>query len=763
VSGTTRSHTSNNLSLSQLPTTCVPSQDRPKASTLSNKQGLVTLSKAEFLRRLNEEWKILLDPREILNLCFYFEYPNSFEDYNKANNTEGLDNLGSFAPTRWKHIREIHVLFPSVEGHFYVARRADLPHYQEVFSKFISALESYDDSMPVYLYMGSRNYRNHFLTVCNTAKKVKPFVNRMDWMEVHRVACRPKKKATKNAAEKKRQDTYEDTGFCSSVNQTRDGTLDGVAEPRLKPQTTVTAEAVNAYVVLSDFLIASGAEWSDGCLFDDPDRHERFASKIHPKNVFECMRLSVTDVKSKCACHRDLHNSNNPSYRSVVGMSVVRTVGGKDVRIAINAQARKSIDECMSRSQLYGPLITMVLSEYEKMPETRRVLSKSSLLGQNAGGMVGFRCLANPCNMDPMSYYQPFLHYSLLLVDHFGLSFPETISLVSAIEILPNTAYFFATAAAALLATNPKDIPGRHRGFAFGYLVASLSLHFRRIRSESCPGIRFKMYWEPELPSGLEWERRCSLKTLACLRFHAAYGSLIDKKKRALQYKKLRIHFCSSTENVGLLITNHVLGISSCLGLLPAWVRGEIELSPSNRSAKWFLEKFNLPSNIETVEQITENLRHALSTRYGITVTRRTGENILCKIYRLRTESTSDSSFFDLAFKGQMLFQSEGDGLRISFPKDELEDIIVDDYLIKRWSYGNTVLTVDEIIGKIGMSDRGVPTAMEAKNWSVPDDLMFGRASTSVDFDMANEVEVTCDVLLRYHLKMISEKLKGGK
>jgi hypothetical protein len=159
-------------------------------------------------------------------------------------------------------------------------------------------------------------------------------------------------------------------------------------------------------------------------------------------------------------------------------------------------------------------------------------------------------------------------------VDHFGFFFPESISLVSAIEILPNTAYFFAASAAALLATDPKDIPGRHQGFAFGYLVAFLLVHFRTIRSESWPGTRFTIYWQPELPSGLEWERRCTLKTLACLQFHAAYGWLLDKKKRAIQYKKLRRHFCSTTTNCDLLITNHVLGISSCLGLLPAWVRG---------------------------------------------------------------------------------------------------------------------------------------------------------------------------------------------
>jgi hypothetical protein len=46
-------------------------------------------------------------------------------------------------------------------GHFYVARRADLPHYQEVFSKFIYALESYKDDMPVYIYLNGHNTDHH--------------------------------------------------------------------------------------------------------------------------------------------------------------------------------------------------------------------------------------------------------------------------------------------------------------------------------------------------------------------------------------------------------------------------------------------------------------------------------------------------------------------------------------------------------------------------------------------------------------------------
>jgi hypothetical protein len=55
-----------------------------------------------------------------------------------------------------------------------------------------------------------------------------------------------------------------------------------------------------------------------------------------------------------------------------------------------------------------------------------------------------------------------------------------------------------------------------------------------------------------------------------------------------------------------------------------------------------------------------------------------------------------------------------------------LQDILVDNYLITKWAFGNTLILVEEIIGKLGMSDKGVPMAKEMQDWVVPDALMFG-------------------------------------
>jgi hypothetical protein len=211
---------------------------------------------------------------------------------------------------------------------------------------------------------------------------VKPFVDKIDWMEVHCVATHLKKKASKISIKKKQQDSYEDTGFCSSMNQTREGASDGIARPRLKPETTLNLEVINGYIVLSEFLSTAGAKWSGSnrrLYFDplEPDQQKRFTSRIHEDNVFECMQPSVTDIHTKCACHQDEHNSFNPAYSAGVGMLVVQRVGRHQVRIAINTQAGKSIDESLSCSQKFRPMLSLMLSEYKRMPEEQKVVSKT--------------------------------------------------------------------------------------------------------------------------------------------------------------------------------------------------------------------------------------------------------------------------------------------------------------------------------------------------------------------------------------------------
>ncbi len=108
-----------------------------------------------------------------------------------------------------------------------------------------------------------------------------------------------------------------------------------------------------------------------------------------------------------------------------------------------------------------------------------------------------------------------------------------------------------------------------------------------------------------------------------------------------------------------------------------------------------------------------------------------------------------------------MLFTCEDGKTRVSVDAQTgLENILVEKFLVTTWAFGNTLLPVDEINGKLGISDKGVPNAKEAASWTVPGSLMFPRSKTKLDFDIGRKVEVTCNRFLQSQFEQISERLR---
>jgi hypothetical protein len=177
---------------------------------------------------------------------------------------------------------------------------------------------------------------------------------------------------------------------------------------------------------------------------------------------------------------------------------------------------------------------------------------------------------------------------------------------------------------------------------------------------------------------------------------------------------------------------------------------------------KYFIETFDLEPSHDTVDQIVGSLIHTPGERWGLVFTRRHLKNILCKTFGCCTDSGSDQKFGDRAFLGQMIISSEGDDLLISFDKrTALQDTVLEDYLIKRWAFHNDHLTVEEINGKLVMSDKGVPNKKDSEDWSVPDMLMIPLSKTTLEFDIADNVSVNCSNFLGIQLRKISLSLQN--
>jgi hypothetical protein len=333
--------------------------------------------------------------------------------------------------------------------------------------------------------------------------------------------------------------------------------------------------------------------------------------------------------------------------------------------------------------------------------------------------------------------------------------------MITAMEVVPNTCYFFALAAQSLLQMRAKDLHSSHRGFAFGYLLASLMVKWREAQKRKSPGLRWNLYRVPKMASGEEWESRCKLKTLTCLQFYASFNKLVCKKSRTLEYQKLLTMFCSETPDCKVLTTNHMLAISSCFGLLPTWVRDEIEVTKSSRYMKWLAEEYHLTMTTGTVQQITEGLKTVLTKRFGGYFSIRKLENILCKVYRRRNNSRSDDTFCDLIFPGQMIFVCDGDDLVITYPGGRLPPARVGGALVGEWALGSESMGMDSLIQSLGLIGNGLPSMKELEAWKVPNALMFGRATARKKwYNLEHRVPVGCRATLDARFNELSRKLR---
>jgi hypothetical protein len=142
-------------------------------------------------------------------------------------------------------------------------------------------------------------------------------------------------------------------------------------------------------------------------------------------------------------------------------------------------------------------------------------------------------------------------------------------------------------------------------------------MEFRRIKrlyAIPVPGLRFKCYNAPVLPSGNDWVARCEERTLLVLYVNAAYPTMTNRNKINTVYKDLIKRFSEHCLYVGKLTMNHSLALLAAVGLLPRWIREHAEITPGSRYMKWFADEYPLPKplNIPNLDRILSTVRVAL-------------------------------------------------------------------------------------------------------------------------------------------------------
>jgi hypothetical protein len=161
-------------------------------------------------------------------------------------------------------------------------------------------------------------------------------------------------------------------------------------------------------------------------------------------------------------------------------------------------------------------------------------------------------------------------------------------------------------------------------------------------------------YTKYRVPEEEEWNKQCDRLLL----LHFTTPNIKVKSERRSAYKEVRHLLADIFPYVDVLGGNHLVAIAGTLGLLPLWVTGEIEIH-RDHSITWLLTKF-FPDKKERlkimVDNVISNVMAALTTRSEDNFTRRTVENIVCKVFRRYTKTNSDALFHDILLPNQSLY-----------------------------------------------------------------------------------------------------------
>jgi hypothetical protein len=360
-------------------------------------------------------------------------------------------------------------------------------------------------------------------------------------------------------------------------------------------------------------------------------------------------------------------NSTMLQYECVPTFSKKVIVEGTRFRCALIGYSRRSVDEYLVRADVHGTYVDFVCDEYDTFENERKHLSPSLFASgvPVTGSIPRFSVLANPCNLDPWGHYSSVIEATLLLDQKFKLNLPERLSLIRALAVTPNSTYLFVAAVSAIVQQGRID-PKHRQGYRFGFFLANLMIDIHaglEKESRKLPPRRFNCYRKYVVPNEQDWNRECDRLLL----LHLTTPDTKVKSERHTAYKDVRHALADIFPYVDVLGGNHLVAIAGTLGVLPLWLTSEIEIH-KGRPMKWLLAKFfdnEKERNKLKPDDVISNILAALKTRFAGDFTRRTVENIVCKVFRRHTKNKTDEQFRDILVPEQNLYSVYQNHVRV--------------------------------------------------------------------------------------------------
>ena len=603
------------------------------------------------------------------NKFLVFEEPkDSFFQHNKKG---ALEKLGKLAPDRMQHIKKLHVIQES-ESMAYLVKHAGGCHYELYFSDIVAALEITPVDFKVY--WKETNYCNNFIVLISEANDIQTILQRFNFQHVEEtLSCQPIN------IDDSRQKKRTGFGFSSSINTCHEVAINtvGSTEPRKRAH-TYDRGAIQNFLAITNTTSNLHVPWLDDVdnnLWEDPrypNRTALYANQIHNQNKIEAMYYAETDFLQ---CHTDTHNASHSLKSLSPVFCISRTSTITNERTVIIGTMRKAICNVLKSVDESEQFINDVANWINDLPPELQTFQRfdRSYKSRAFQGLPGYEARVIPSHVDPQSFYQIYRWYCMQLASRFRLSYVELVSLQTTFDLFPKSHYYFAVAAESLLRLDTKyghAIISRHRGYRFGFFILNLMFHMQG--RFSTPPCRFNDYKSFELPTYNNWMEMIDKKCACLIHVMICFSEQPEDTKRHSIYKKSLNLIAKKIPNADVLIMNHSIAIMSSLGLLPKWFMQMALIDPSSKYMKWFADRYSLGKlTDDDCRTLCGKLQYTLNQRLNTNLNLRQIENILCKFYRVKCPTASDTKWCDLVMERQPIVTIYNDEWEIKFGNDE--------------------------------------------------------------------------------------------
>eukprot|EP00978_Attheya_sp_CCMP212_P014407 scaffold36669_cov47-Attheya_sp.AAC.1 len=328
---------------------------------------------------------------------------------------------------------------------------------------------------------------------------------------------------------------------------------------------------------------------------------------------------------------------------------------------------------------------------------------------------LGLKGESHPCHMQPSVFISPVIHFTLMLSFWYMLDYIEVLSCLMAWCHTMFTPYYYCHVIQSLMHQDNRRQPPV-TGVMLGHHILSQMIKLRVDDQESDSNIigkRFPTYRLRELPTKRDWHNMVMECSRSLLLNHKNFPSApTNKPSRSKVYSTLLNAIVKHVPDAGHLHGHHIMAVLSIMGMCPLWYYYECPINAKPRAIQFLIDNYDVPKGKGSSSILLASLCEALKKAYGRFVCVREGENIVCKVYRMRPGSTSDKTYCDIVYEGQCIFEVTEECIIIHF--SATHKIKHHGQLLTNWACDGKMMSMSELLDQFDFDavDFGYPTKL---------------------------------------------------